>query len=126
MHDHSDAAGVSPALFGFAPAAGFKDASAADIASEFTGQLARLFGSEAARPMSVHSCDWSKERYTSPAEPSPFAAVSTYGAEEFHTPIAGRIHWASTETATSYAGHLEGAIHAGAQSADQIERTSRL
>lgn len=120
VHDHSDDAGSSPALFGFAPAARFVDSSPEDVGEEFVSQLARLFGVQATSPRSVHVCDWSKERYTSPSQPSPHAGISPYGAEAFQRAIGGRIHWASTETAAAYAGHMEGAIIAGRRVANKL------
>ncbi|MFD8533974.1 FAD-dependent oxidoreductase [Streptosporangium canum] len=34
--------------------------------------------------------------------------------------LAGRLHWASAETATSHAGHVEGALLAGEQVARAV------
>jgi len=36
--------------------------------------------------------------------------------------VLGRLHWASTETAPAYAGHVEGAIRAGLHAAEGIDR----
>jgi monoamine oxidase len=37
-----------------------------------------------------------------------------------------RIHWASTETATEFAGHIEGAIRAGESAAARVLEHLRL
>jgi monoamine oxidase len=73
----------------------------------------------AGNPLDVHVTDWSRETRTSHRAPSP-AASTTYAHPPFCPPVAGRIHWASTETATDYAGHIEGAIRAGTQAARSI------
>ena len=73
-----------------------------------------------ADPRRIHVTDWSREGYTSPRVPSPRASTATYGHPLFQQAVAGRIHWASTETATDYAGHIEGAIRAGTQAARSI------
>lgn len=90
------------------------------VAAAFTGQLARLFGPQAATPLQVHVVDWSREEYTSPAVPSPRASTVTYSHPQLQEPVLGRLHWASTETAPSYAGHIEGALRAGAAAAKRI------
>jgi monoamine oxidase len=120
LHDHSGAAGSPAALFGFAPADRFAGAPPAQIATAFGHQLTRLFGPAAGDPRAMHVADWSRELYTSPRTPSPDASTATYGHPLFSRPVAGRIHWASTETATDYAGHIEGAIRAGTQAARSI------
>ncbi|MGW4334870.1 flavin monoamine oxidase family protein [Rhodococcus koreensis] len=122
FHDHSGHDDRTPAaLFGFAAAHHFIGAQEGDVASTFTRQLIRLFGQPAARPREILVTDWSAELYTSPANPLPTASTATYGHRLFHEPITdGRILWASTETSTTHAGHLDGAIHAGLTAARAI------
>jgi monoamine oxidase len=120
LHDHSGPGARPAALFGFAAAAQFDGAPHEYIAAAFRGQLTRLFGPAAAAPRAVHVIDWSRETRTSPRAPSPAASTATYGHPLFRQPVAGRIHWASTETAPDYAGHIEGAIRAGTWAARSI------
>lgn len=120
LHDHSGPQGPF-AVFGFAPSAQFAGAQPEQIGHAFAQQLIRLFGPVAGSPR-IHVIDWSQERYTSPAAPSPRASTNPYGHPLFQQPVAGRIHWASTETATDFAGHIEGAIRAGAHAARTITR----
>jgi monoamine oxidase len=120
LHDHSGPGGRPAALFGFAAAAQFNGAPPERIAAAFRRQLARLFGPAAAAPRAVHVTDWSRETRTSPRAPSPAASTASYGHPLFRQPVAGRIHWASTETAPDYAGHIEGAIRAGTRAARGI------
>lgn len=121
FHDHSGRDGDPAAIFGFAPAGRFVDASLTTIAGAFVRQLQGLFGPRAATPVQVDVCDWSREPYTSPTEPSPSASTRTFGHPIFQQPaLDGRVSWASTETATAYAGHIEGAIRAGLQAASRL------
>jgi len=119
VHDHSGPDGSPAALFGFAAAASFDGATPEQIGEAFAGQLRRLFG-PAATPARVRVTDWSGERYTSPRAPSPRASTNTYGHRLFQQPVAGRIHWASTETSSQYPGHIEGALRAGTEAARSI------
>jgi monoamine oxidase len=90
------------------------------VGEAFIHQLTQLFGPDAMSPRMVSVFDWSRERYTSPSFPSPEATAFTYGAAEFQSALAGRIYWASTETAVVNAGHIEGAILAGLRVATQL------
>lgn len=117
IHDHSGPDGSPGALFGFAAAEQFADQRPAQIVSAFGEQLCRLFGAGAPVPRQIYILDWSRERYTSPRAPSPYATTRTYGHEVFQKPIAGRVHWGSSETSAQYAGHIEGALRAGASAA---------
>ncbi|MGY1747147.1 flavin monoamine oxidase family protein [Blastococcus sp. SYSU D00695] len=119
LHDHS-APGGPHAVFGFALADRFRGTRDEQVAAAFTEQLVRLFGPAAARPRAVHVTDWSRERHTSPAAPDPRASTAAYGHPLFGEAVGGRLHWASTETAARSAGHVEGAVHAGARAARAI------
>ena len=122
LHDHSGPDASPAALFGFAGSDQLAGATSEQVAATFTDQLSRLFGPGAAQPRQVHVLDWSRERWTSPTTPSPAATTSTYGHPRLREPVHGRLHFASTETAPEHAGHLEGAIRAGAHAADTIAR----
>lgn len=122
LHDHSGPGGRPAALFGFAPAAQFDGAASGQVADAFARQLARLFGPHAADPRRIHVTDWSREQHTNPRTPAPAASTASYGHPLFGRPVAGRIHWASTETAADYAGHIEGAIRAGTRAARTVAR----
>ncbi|MEJ3748533.1 flavin monoamine oxidase family protein [Actinomycetes bacterium KLBMP 9797] len=84
------------------------------------GQLAGLFGPQAASPATYIDHDWSAEPFTRGA----YAAVFPPGAwtQYGHAlrPATGRIHWAGTETATHWYGYLEGAIRSGETAAAAI------
>ncbi|ROR96298.1 monoamine oxidase [Salana multivorans] len=126
FHDHSGPYGTSAAIFGFAQAKELSaTASDAQIGEELVVQLRRMFGERAGRPVQVHVVNWSRERFTSPHGPvirSGPMSTQTFGAPVYQRPVLGRLHWASTETATAYAGHVEGAIVAGRRAADRAVR----
>ncbi|WP_078947612.1 FAD-dependent oxidoreductase [Streptomyces griseus] len=85
----------------------------------------RLFGPPAATPTAVHVQNWSGERWTSPSTVQHLADYSLFGHPLYQRPaLDGRLHWASTETATDYAGHIEGALAAGERAARAVPAAS--
>ncbi|GAA3814400.1 flavin monoamine oxidase family protein [Streptomyces phyllanthi] len=107
LHDMSGPDGRPAALFGFAAA----QAVGPDFEQAVTAQLAQLFGRAAAEPETLHIQDWSDERWTVPPAMHHLADHSLFGHHLYQRPaLDGRLHWASTETATEYAGHMEGAL----------------
>lgn len=125
LHDHSGPDGIPGAVFGFASSDQVAGATDKQVGATFIAQLARTFGPEAAQPREVHVLDWGRERYTSPAAPSPRAGTGTYSHPQLREPVHGRLHLASTETAPTHAGHVEGAIGAGRHAADTVTRLLR-
>ncbi|MEU6608837.1 FAD-dependent oxidoreductase [Streptomyces shenzhenensis] len=117
IHDMSGADGRPAALFGFAHARavrpGFEDAVAA--------QLGACFGPAAASPEALHVQDWSREPWTAPRSVHALADHSLFGHPRYRQPaLGGRLHWASTETATGHAGHIEGALLSGERAAHAV------
>ncbi|MGW3564624.1 flavin monoamine oxidase family protein [Streptomyces sp. NPDC000941] len=117
IHDMSGPDGRPAALFGFAHARtvgpGFEKA--------VTAQLARLFGPAAATPDVLHIQNWSAEQWTSPSTVQRLTDYSLFGHPLYQRPaLDGRLHWASTETATDHAGHIEGALAAGERAAQAV------
>lgn len=106
FHDHSGPAADPAALF--APAPVCAHAAPAELEDALRGQLARLFGPRARRPRAVHTVDWSRERFTAPTGSATRRSTALFGAAAFQRPAHGRLHRASTETATAFAGHIEG------------------
>ncbi|MDA8207672.1 MAG: FAD-dependent oxidoreductase [Actinomycetota bacterium] len=125
IHDHSGPEGSPAALFGFAGAAYFDGQEPGLIGEAFLDQLVRLFGRDAANPETLHVADWSRERQTTPKTPSPMASTETYGHPLFQLPFLERLHWASTETAPAFAGHIEGALEAGMRAARNAGRAAK-
>ncbi len=123
FHDHSGPDGAPAALFGFAPSAPLASLTPTDLEEAFCRQLRALFGEGATGPREVVLTDWRLEGYTSPLRPHVQAGTSGYGALIFQTPANERIQFASTETASAYAGHIEGALRAGRAAAERITAT---
>ena len=118
IHDMSGPGGNPAAIFGFcAPSPG----DPAPTPDEITAQLVELFGDDAGAPEQVIVMDWRSEIYTSPPNVEVLANYRTYGHPVFQQPaLNGRLHWASTETATVAPGHIEGALMAGERAAQAI------
>lgn len=119
VHDLSGPNGDDPAaLFGFAPA-GPNDPELRT--GPVIDQLARLFGPLAAQPLGVVVQDWSREPWTSPAGADRSGAHHLFGHPAYQKPaLCGRVHWASTETATTNPGHVEGALAAAEHAAAAV------
>lgn len=115
IHDMSGADGSPAAIFGFAqPGAG----NPAPTEAQVVDQLTALFGPDAALPRSLHIHDWRAEPMTSPDSVDELTNYQSYGHPLFAEPIlSGRGHWASTETATTAPGHIEGALQAASRAA---------
>ncbi len=130
IHDMSGPEGYPAALFGFAPAA-LIDAGADRAVRD---QLTRMFGPQASDPLHITIANWSTEKWTSLA---PGVADSgsagqapinygLFGHPDYQQPgLDGRLHWAATETATVYPGHVEGALEAAERAVAAI-RTGLL
>ncbi len=119
IHDLSGPEGDDPAaLFGFAPA----NPGGPPLApGQVVDQLVRMFGPAAAAPQEVLVTDWSRERWTSPPGAGQSAAYQLFGHRAYQQPaLLGRLHWASTETATASPGHVEGALEAAARAASTV------
>lgn len=122
FHDHSGPGGRPAAIFGFASAARLDSGlTTTQMGDQFLTQLNRLLGPRAAHARTVHVLDWSQEIFTEPREPRERTSVA-FGSPAYHEPIHGGIHWASTETAHAFAGHLEEAVRSGRQAAAAIRR----
>ena len=123
VHDTSGPDGQPAALFGFAHAhtvgPGFDQA--------VTAQLTQLFGPTAADPNAVYIQNWATEPWTAPSTVHQLSDYSRFGHPLYQRPtLDGRLHWASTETATQYAGHIEGALAAGKRAAQAVLAAPKL
>ncbi|HLS74353.1 MAG TPA: FAD-dependent oxidoreductase [Actinomycetaceae bacterium] len=123
FHDHSGPDGTPAAIFGFAPTSTAVTGGTDRLAEVFRAQLLRLFGRPARSPRAVHVTDWSREMFTLPRGPQP-APDRRFGAPELLRPLHDRVWWATTETATDFAGHLEGAVRAGIAAARSVEHAA--
>lgn len=109
IHDMSGPGGEPAALFGFARAASMHE----EIESDIREQLTRMFGPQASTPVQILIQDWSQERWTTPGTKGGSPEYALFGHPVYqHPALGGRLHWSSTETAQSFAGHIEGALEA--------------
>lgn len=121
--DSSTPDGTTGALVGFvggAAARRWSRATAAERRSAVLADLARIFGPRAARPESYFEQDWGLE---SRSGGGPTFAVPpggwTSAGPHLRRPL-GPIHWAGTETATRWAGFMDGAVSSGERAAAEV------
>jgi monoamine oxidase len=111
---------------------GFLEGRHADFASKLSPEerrrtvladLVAYFGESAANPIAYLERDWAAEEYTRGCYGA-FAAPMTLTrfGPALRTPI-GPLHWAGTETATVWAGYIDGAIQSGQRSADEATQS---
>jgi monoamine oxidase len=113
LHDMSGADGTCPALLGFAPSPVSREAVLA--------QLVSLFGSTTTDHLVALTLqDWRSEEWTTPAGTALAPGRTGFGHALYRTPAHGCIWLASTETAPSHAGHMEGALAAADLVGDAI------
>ena len=87
--------------------------------------LVRLFGPQAAEPLGYEDNDWTLEPWTHGYVGSMAPGVMTRFGAALRAPC-GRIHWASTETSTEWAGCIEGALLAGVRAAHEVSRSRNM
>ncbi len=122
VHDMSGPDGSPAALFGFVPLQG---RPAPPTEAEILVQLVNLFGSDAADPTNLWIADWRADEDTSPPNVEALTAYQTFGHGLYQQPaMDGRLHWASTETATVNPGHIEGAIVAAERAVSAVTSSS--
>lgn len=82
--------------------------------------LARYFGPRAARPAGYVELDWQRERWSGGCYGTLFGPnIWTRYGQALREP-AGPIHWAGTETATAWAGYMDGAVQSGQRAAAEV------
>ncbi len=93
-----------------------RNARRAAVISDFV----RYFGSGAAHPRHYIEKSWAEERWSGGCYEGymPPGVLLDYG-EALRRPVQ-RIHWAGTETATLWAGYMDGAIQSGYRAAAEV------
>jgi len=123
FHDMSGPDGEPAALFGFVPTIAVGQATVS--AEKVLQQLVTLFGPKAAQPEKLLIHDWRQESFTSPPGVERLSTYQTFGHSAYTTPtLGGRLHWASTETASESPGHIEGALAAADRAVNAIIRAA--
>jgi len=92
-----------------------KDAREAEVIAS----LVRFFGPEAADYIAYEDNDWLLEPYTHGYVGSMPPGVMTRFGHALREPC-GRIHWAGTETATEWAGYIEGGMRSRIRAAHEV------
>jgi monoamine oxidase len=82
--------------------------------------LVEYFGPEAGRPLAYVDQDWTQERWSlgGYVAHTPPGVITSYGST-LREPC-GRIHWAGAETATEWAGYLDGALQSGIRASREV------
>ncbi|MGH7011579.1 MAG: FAD-dependent oxidoreductase, partial [Caulobacteraceae bacterium] len=80
--------------------------------------LARFFGPDAAQPLAYEDNDWTAEPFTHGYVGTMAPGVMTRFGRALREPV-GRIHWASSETSSQWAGYIEGALRSGVRAAEE-------
>jgi monoamine oxidase len=82
--------------------------------------LTRYFGPRAAKPSGYVELDWQQEQWTGGCYGTLFGpGVWTRYGPALREPI-GPIHWAGTETATTWSGYMDGAVQSGQRAAAEV------
>jgi monoamine oxidase len=85
--------------------------------------LVRYFGPRAAKPEAFLELDWQQERWSGGCYGTLFGPnVWTRYGPGLREPV-GLIHWAGTETASVWAGYMDGAIRSGERAAAEVLAT---
>jgi len=82
--------------------------------------FAAMFGDQALHPIDYVEHDWNHERWTGGG---PVAIMGPETMTSFGPALRqpfGRVHWAGTETATYWTGHMDGAVRAGKRAAGEV------
>lgn len=92
----------------------------ADRRALILDNLAGYFGPRARDPIDVIELDWAEEEYSRGC----YGAFATPGTltrfgHHLRRPV-GPLHWAGTETATRWAGYMDGAVESGQRAAREI------
>jgi monoamine oxidase len=92
---------------------------AAERRTAVLNNFATYFGAKALKPTAFYEVNWSAEPWTRGCYSGymPPGVLLDYGPA-LREPV-GRIHWAGTETATIWAGYMEGAVRSGKRAAKE-------
>lgn len=82
--------------------------------------IAGYLGEQALSPVVYYESDWASEEWTRGAYAASFdlGGLSRYGKDQ--TAPVGRIHWASSDTASEGYQHVDGALRRGRAAAEEI------
>jgi len=82
--------------------------------------LSIYFGAKAATPVAYTEQNWQAENYSGGGPTGVFPPGVLTGFGPTLRAPTGRVHWAGTETATVWAGYMDGAVRSGERAAGEI------
>lgn len=115
-----ESVGVLVGFLDGAHAVDMSDRSEATRREQVVSNLVSYFGPDAAQPIAYVEQDWIKEPWSRGGYVAhmPPGVMTQFGSA-LREPC-GRIHWAGTETATEWAGYLDGALQSGIRAAAEV------
>ena len=124
--DNSPPDGSPGALVGFvggADARAFARLGKSERRQAALGSFRALFGEGALAAERYIEQDWAAERWSGGGPVGNFATGGWTAAGPVLRDPVGPIHWAGTETATRWAGYIDGAVQSGERAAGEVGRT---
>ena len=121
--DNSPPDGSPGVLLGFIEgqeARDFAGTSRGDRKAAVIDCFARYFGDEARNATDYVDKSWSADRWSRGCYVGFMAPGVLLGYRDAIRSPVGEIHWAGTETATEWAGYMDGAIQSGIRAADEV------
>jgi monoamine oxidase len=121
--DNSPPGGSPGALVGFVGAADarrFASRPASERRQAMLEGFARVFGSRALRAERYIEQDWAAEPWSGGGPVCNFASGGWTACGPALREPCGPIHWAGAETATVWAGYMEGAVRSGERAAAEV------
>lgn len=127
IHDASPAQGGPYALFGFLGIPPQARNDEHTLRQHILSQLARLFGAQAATPVSLSIKDWAFDPFTANAQDQqPLYAHPNYGLPATLSGLwDGKLIFGGTEVAQEFGGYLEGALEASENALRLLTRPER-
>lgn len=120
VFDNSPPSGRPGVLLAFLEGRAARTVPAAQRRTAVLDALVRLFGPRAARPDAWLERDWTAEPWARGGYGGALAPGTwTQLGPALRTPVA-RVHWAGTETASRWAGYMDGAVRSGADAAREV------
>jgi monoamine oxidase len=120
--DNSPPGGKPGVLLGFIAGTAAREygrKSGAALRTAVLNNFATYFGKDALKPKAFHEKNWSSDEWTRGCYTGymPPGVLLDFG-KALREPV-GRIHWAGTETATIWAGYMDGAVRSGHRAAKE-------
>jgi monoamine oxidase len=118
--DNASRPGIMMAFVGGDEARAWGAKPASTRRTQVIADFTAAFGSKAASPIDYVEKDWAIEEWTRgcPTAYCPPGVLLDFGSAL--RPTFGRVHWAGTETATYWAGYMDGAVRSGERAAQEV------